>query len=367
MTKIYGFVAEFNPFHNGHKFFIDEIKRKYHPDVLIAVVSGNFVQRGDFAIVDKWSRTKAAINSGVDLVVELPFAYAAEPADLFARGSVNLLHELGISNLVFGTETDLDFENIASKIMKIDTDFIQDYSNSFAQNLNSVYEDAGLDALNHPNQLLGVNYVREILEHGYDIGVDTILRPQDGVSATAIRNNIVNGDNINNLIPDIMQQQFSATKKVFWDDYFALLKYRIQSSSVTELQQIYQMVEGLEYKFIKEIKHSNNFNDFLNSIKSKRYTMARLRRLSLYTLLNIKESEIDSVFENPYLRILGFDSIGKRYLNGLKKKTDMPLITRVGKKESDLLSLDLKVDRIRELVDNKEQDFGRIPIMEGEN
>lgn len=367
MVKIYGFVAEFNPFHNGHKLFIDEIKKKYHPDVLIAVVSGNFVQRGDFAIVDKWSRTDAAIKSGVDLVVELPFAYSVEPANLFAKGSIRLLHDLGINNLVFGTETDLDFANVAAKLLRTDTEFDQNYQDSYARNLNQVYSNAGLDVLNHPNQLLGLNYVQEILANDYEIDVNTVLRRSGGTSATEIRNKINDSQNINKLIPNIMQNHLKASKNVFWDDYFELLKYRIQSSSVTELHDIYQMVEGLEYKFIKEIDKSNNFNDFLDAVKSKRYTRARLRRLSMYTLMNVKSSDINSVFENPYLRILGFDTIGKQYLNALKKSIDIPLITRVGKKESDLLSLELKVDKIRSLVDDREQDFGRIPIMEGEN
>ncbi|WP_125590370.1 nucleotidyltransferase family protein [Companilactobacillus jidongensis] len=367
MVKIYGFVAEFNPFHNGHKLFIDEIKKKYHPDVLIAIVSGNFVQRGDFAIVDKWSRTDAAIKGGVDLVVELPFAYSVEPANLFAKGSIRLLKEIGINNLVFGTETNLDFTTTAEKLLHVNTGFDQRYQDSYAKNLNQVYVDAGVDVLNHPNQLLGLNYVQEILTNDYKIDVNTILRKSGGVSATKIRHNISDGKSINNFITNIMQSHLNRSQNTFWDDYFELFKYRIQSSSVTELHDIYQMVEGLEYKFIKEINKSNNFSGFLDAVKSKRYTRARLRRLSMYTLMNVKTSEVNSVFDNPYLRVLGFDTLGKQYLNTLKKDAKVPIITRVGKKESDFLSLELKVDRIRKLVDDREQDFGRIPIMEGEN
>ena len=93
MTKVYGFVAEFNPFHKGHQLFIEKIKQQYHPDVLIAVMSGNFVQRGDFAILDKWNRAQLAIENGVDLVVELPFAFALEPAQFFAQGALKLLNQ----------------------------------------------------------------------------------------------------------------------------------------------------------------------------------------------------------------------------------------------------------------------------------
>ncbi|WP_125760998.1 nucleotidyltransferase [Companilactobacillus hulinensis] len=367
MAGVYGFVAEFNPFHNGHKIFIDTIKNKYHPDVLIAVVSGNYVQRGDFAIVDKWSRTRMAIANGVDLVVELPFAYAVQPANLFAKGSIKLLNELGIDNLIFGTETDMDFVNLAKQMLKTNTEFEQDYSMSYADNLNFVYSSTGLDVLQHPNQLLGLSYAQEVIKNNYSMSIDTILRSNNEYSATKVRNYINDSANINKLVPDITMHELSAVKKVNWNDYFDLLKYRILSSSPDELHQIYQMVEGLEYKFIKEISNSDNFSDFLMNIKSKRYTLARLKRLCLYTLLNVKQVDIDEVFDSPYLRILGFDDVGQKYLNELKQSCETSLITRVGKKESKLLSLEVKVDRIRALADGQEQDFGKIPIMEGEN
>ena len=133
-----------------------------------------------------------------------------------------------------------------------------------------------------------------------------------------------------------------------------------------ELQQIYQMVEGLENKLKKEIVSSNNFEQFIEQVKSKRYTMARLRRLMLYTLLNVKESEINNVYKNPYLRILGFNSTGQRYLNSLKKN-ELPLITRVGKNEKQTLDLEIRADRIRQLVTDQEQNFGKIPYMKGVN
>ncbi|APX72545.1 nucleotidyltransferase [Companilactobacillus allii] len=366
MAEIYGFVAEFNPFHNGHKIFIDSIKKKYHPDVLIAVVSGNFVQRGDFAIVDKWSRARMAISSGVDLVIELPFAYSVQPADLFAKGSIKLLNELGVNNLVFGTETDLNFKQLATEILKVDTKFVQDYKSSYATNLNDLYKSSGLDILQRPNQLLGLNYVQEIIKNDYNMNVKTILRKADNYSATQIRDHLSNNESISGLVPDITESELDISKSLSWDNYFELLKYQILSSSPQELQQIYQMVEGLEYKFIKEIVNSTDFTDFLMNLKSKRYTLSRLRRLCLYTLLNVKKTEITKVFELPYLRVLGFDDVGKKYLNTLKKNVDVPLITRVGKKESKLLSLEVKVDKIRGIIDDQEQDFGRIPIMEGE-
>ncbi|KRN99782.1 nucleotidyltransferase [Companilactobacillus kimchiensis] len=366
MTNIYGFIAEFNPFHNGHKLFIDSIKQKYHPDVLIAVMSGNFVQRGDFAILDKWDRAQLAVDNGVDLVVELPLAYAVEPAEFFAKGAVELLHLLGIDTLVFGTEEQVDFVDITKKMLQADGEFQQDYQKNSADNLTAYYRSMGIDVSKLPNQLLGLNYVRQIQKHNYDIGVATIKRTANDFSATKIRQLYHQQKSITGLAPEMTQEFLSRQKVVTWSDYFPYLKYQIINSSVIELQQIYQMVEGLENKLKKEIVSSNNFEQFIEQVKSKRYTMARLRRLMLYTLLNVKESEINNVYKNPYLRILGFNSTGQRYLNSLKKN-ELPLITRVGKNEKQTLDLEIRADRIRQLVTDQEQNFGKIPYMKGVN
>jgi len=366
MTKIYGFIAEFNPFHNGHKLFIDSIKQKYHPDVLIAVMSGNFVQRGDFAILDKWDRAQLAIDNGVDLVVELPLAYAVEPAEFFAQGAVKLLQQLGIDTLVFGTENQVDFADITQKILQADNSFQQDYRKTSASNLTDYYQSLGIDIAKLPNQLLGLNYVMQLQKQHSKIDVATIAREKSNFSATRIRNRYSHGESITDLAPEMTQKFLDSQKIVTWDDFFPYLKYQIVNSSAAELRQVYQMVEGLENKLQKEIISSKNFSQFIEQVKSKRYTMARLRRLMIYTLLNVKESEINNVYQNPYLRVLGFDTIGQRYLNSLKKQ-DLNLITRVGKKEKTVLDLEIRADRIRQLVTGQEQNFGKIPYMKGVN
>lgn len=364
--KVYGLIAEFNPFHNGHKLFIDSIKQKYHPDVLIAVMSGNFVQRGDFAVLDKWDRAKLAVEYGVDLVVELPMACAVEPADLFAQGAVKLLQLSGIDTLVFGTEEQVDFTDIAQKLLAADNSFKQDYQQSSATNLTDYYQSIGIDISKLPNQLLGLNYVKQIQEHKFEIAVKTIKRLPNDFSATKIRQCLTTKQSIAELTPPLTQELLNEQQLVTWDDYFPFLKYQITNSSLKELQQIYQMVEGLEYKLKKEIVSSNNFTQFIEQVKSKRYTMARLRRLMIYVLLNVKSSEINNVYKNPYLRILGFNGIGQKYLNTLKK-SDVKLITRVGKNDKDLLDLEIRADRIRQLVTDQEENFGKIPYMKGVN
>lgn len=364
--KVYGLIAEFNPFHNGHKLFIDSIKQKYHPDVLIAVMSGNFVQRGDFAVLDKWDRAKLAVELGVDLVIELPMAYAVEPAELFAQGAVKLLQLAGIDTLVFGTEQPTDFLEIADKINHSDGIFKQDYQQNSATNLTNYYQSLDIDITKLPNQLLGLNYVQQIQQHDFPITVQTILREPSDFSATKIRQRLTANQSVAGLVPSLTQEQLVEQNLVTWDDYFPYLKYRITSSSVTELQSIYQMIEGLEYKLKKEIVSSNNFTQFVEQVKSKRYTMARLRRLMIYVLLNVKATEINNIYKNPYLRVLGFNKVGQKYLNTLKK-TDVKLITRVGKKENELLDLEIKADRVRQLVTGQEENFGKMPYMKGVN
>ena len=362
--RVYGFIAEFNPFHNGHKLFIDKIKQKYHPDVLIAVMSGNFVQRGDFAVLDKWQRAKIAIENGVDLVIELPFAYAVQPAQYFASGAIKLLNTLSVDKIVFGSESDLDFQALANKSLQLDGKFQQDYSQSSATNLTDFYRYNGLVVTHDPNQLLGLNYARSIVENHYDIGIETIIRKRDDYSATSIRQLFSEQKDFSDLVPSETWSAFQKERSVSWDDFFNYLKFQILSHSETELRQDYQMVEGLEYKLKKELDSSQNFTEFIERVKSKRYTMARLRRLMIYTLLNVKESEIKNVYQNPYLRVLGFDQVGQKYLNFLKQN-DQTFITRVGKKEKTALELELRADSIRQLVDFSEQNFGRIPYMKG--
>ncbi|MFC6175853.1 nucleotidyltransferase [Companilactobacillus huachuanensis] len=363
--KVYGLIAEFNPFHNGHKLFIDSIKQKYHPDVLIAVMSGNFVQRGDFAVLDKWDRARLAVEYGVDLVVELPTAYAVEPADLFAQGAVKLLQQADIDTLFFGTEEQIDFASIAQKLLAVDNSFKQNYQQNSATNLTDYYQSVGINVSKFPNQLLGLNYVKQIQRHDFEISVQTIKRLPSDFSATKIRQRLVDKKTFDQLTPDLTQELLNKRNLVTWDDYFPYLKYQITNSTLEELRQIYQMVEGLEYKLKKEIVKSKNFTQFIEQVKSKRYTMARIRRLMIYVLLNVKSSEINNVYNNPYLRILGFNENGQKYLNILKKSSNVKLITKVGKNEKNLLDLEIRADRIRQLVTDQEENFGKIPYMKG--
>jgi predicted nucleotidyltransferase len=369
MAKIFGLVAEFNPFHNGHKIFIDQIRKKYHPDVLIAVMSGNFVQRGDFAVLDKWQRAKIAVENGIDIVVELPFSGAVQPANIFAEQSVKILHALGVTDIVFGTEETMDFENHAQMILNSQTNFDQDFDKSYAENLNDSLQGIGIDTRQKPNQLLGLNYTLAIMKSSYIMKSHSILRVKSQYSATRVRE-LLNSEeelSLGKLVPKNSLFALKNNSILTWNDFYPFLRYKVLTNSTNELQLTYQMVEGLNFKVKKETEHTHNFNELLFAIKSKRYTLARIRRLLMYVLMNVNTEEMTSALDNLYLHILSFNEVGQQYLNRIKKNIEVPLITKVGKTENELLNLQLRVDNVRKMIDGKEQNFGVIPYIKGEN
>lgn len=366
--KVFGLVAEFNPFHNGHQRFIEQIHTKYHPDVLIAVMSGNFVQRGDFAILDKHTRAKIAVDNGVDLVIELPFAKAVQPANIFAEKAVELLHLIGVTDIVFGTEESIDFRK-ASRILQEDEPFEQDFHQNYAENFNRLMDASGIDTTNKPNQLLGINYVHSIIEHNWPIEEHFMIRLSAGFSATKIRNDLLGGIDLSldKSIPKSSTIFFKSNELMNWEKFFPYLRYNILSKSWDELQLIYQMVEGLEYKIKKELTNADSFDELSQAVKSKRYTLARIRRLLMYVLLNVSDSEMKTALETDYLQVLAFDQVGQQYLSAQKKQLEIPLITRVGKTEAANMPLSIKVDKIYQMINQHEQNFGVIPYIKEEN
>ncbi|MBD5429903.1 nucleotidyltransferase [Lactobacillus sp.] len=381
---VVGIVAEYNPFHSGHEFLLNQARLVAGNDPIIVMMSGNYVQRGQMAIMDKWSRAKAALASGADLVFELPFSFAVQPADIFAGGSVKLLHDLGAQDLVFGVEdANLNFSYLAQKISQIPQgrfDF-KDYTQTYATQYNQMVASEVGHEVNQPNLMLAIAYAvaSQSLEnplnlhpiHRIGSGHDDILMRENIVSsATSIRNYILHHQDgdlsaLKNIVPkqELLQLE---KQKVYpnWNLLYKFLKYRIESSSVEELRKIYQMSEGLEYKMKEEIHEAFDFTDFLRRIKSKRYTYARLRRLCLYTLLNIQSDELFASFDNISTMLLGYSTRGRNYLKKMRKDFEVPVISKVDKKgaSSGTLALQVKTDRLFEQVMGVDQNFGRFPI-----
>lgn len=390
--KACGIVAEYNPFHKGHAYQIEELRANSDADVVIAVMSGNYLQRGEPAILDKWTRTQMALAGGVDLVVELPVMWSIQPADFFAKGALEILSALNIDYLSFGTEDGKrsDFLEAASFMIENEKQIAQQLQQNDSMNLPYAKKMENillkmnpkfpLD-LQSPNIQLGLAYQKEILKSGLkdeieiipvkrkgsDYHEETIASQTTIASATALRKAVFSEKMIDPYIPDISYRYFKEKmeEKVSWEDYFPYLKYQLIVKSEAELREIYQMTEGLENRLKSLIIESTNFEEFIRKVKTKRYTQTRLQRLFMYVLLNIKKTDVDLAFNNkPTIRILGFNQIGRTYLNQEKNKISRPIVSNVNQQTKGYLNYDIKAGNIYRLGNHliEKQDFTRMPI-----
>jgi predicted nucleotidyltransferase len=387
--KSCGIIVEYNPFHNGHLYHAQRARELSQAEVVIAVMSGNFLQRGEPAIVDKWTRAKAALLHGVDLVIELPFAYSVQSADYFAKGGIKLLQALACDAVCFGTDqsTAFDYAAFGSFVKDNQASIDQAYQRiknngmSYPQQMTAVfrqlYSEIGLD-FSTPNHILGLSYAKENAAYERPMTLYPLAREQAGyhdatiypqfASATAIRQAI--GDNqfkkIAPVLPTWMFETLQQTPNVTWENYWPLLKYKLLSTSPIELQRIYQMKEGIEYRLQEAAKTADSFQSFITLAKTKRYTWTRLQRLAVYLLNNVTQAEIKAVWSNSYLQVLGFTEKGKQYLREHKKTITLPIIAKVSKEVGQQMALAIRADRLYQLgaPEINEQNFGRFPLRE---
>lgn len=381
--KSVGIIVEYNPFHNGHAYHAKMARKLTGAEVVIAVMSGNFLQRGEPAIVDKWLRAEAALHNGVDLVIELPVAWSLQAADYFAKGGVKLLQALNCENLCFGTEdaTAFDYQGFGrfawEEQEQVDAAFqqITDQKMTYPQKMNQVYQ-ALFPSLQlsgeTPNHILGLTYAKENASYEHPMKLWPLQRQgaayhnqeltQEFASATGIRRALQQGQEVNDWVPKetavaLRQQQ------VIWEALWPFLRYRLLASRKSDLQGIYQMVEGLESRLRTAAQTTSDFQDFLAQVKSKRYTWTRIQRLLCYTLLNITEDEMQGAWASPSLRVLGYTKQGKAYLHQHKKSLGLPLVSKIGQETSMEQVLTKRSDQLYRLGDVRvpEQNIGRFP------
>lgn len=385
--KSCGIIVEYNPFHNGHQYHAKMAREMSGAEVVIAVMSGNFLQRGEPAIIDKWTRAREALAYGVDLVIELPFAYAVQSADYFAAGGIKLLHALHCEALCFGTDkqSEMDYERFGHFVKKHQTEINQQYQviknngMSYPQQMTEVfrrlYPNSDLD-FSSPNHILGLSYAKENANYEKPMKLYPLKREQAGfhdtniyqnfASATAIRQAVFSDElaQITQVLPEEVAIDLVNSPTVSWEAYWPLLKYKLISSSIIELQEIYQMKEGIEYRLQEAAKASDSFQMFMEQAKTKRYTWTRLQRLATYILTNVRQQEIEDTWKYSHLQVLGFTEQGQRFLREEKKNLVLPLITKVSKKLNSQLTLDIRSNQVYQLGDERilEQSFGRFPI-----
>jgi len=370
-----GLIVEYNPFHNGHLYHVNQAKKKTSADCIIAVMSGSFLQRGEPAIIDKFYRTKAALRSGVDLVLELPYAFAVQSSQLFAKGAVNILSEIGAESLCFGSESGhiSHFISTYTYFKEKESDY-QYYLKkalntglSFPEASKKAYYNIGLANmpidLSKPNNILGFSYVKRILEQKLPIKPLTIKRISSQyhekeinssiASATGIRdrlfkdNNLYSNDIIGTMPKETMTQlqlyKKEATLWHNWEKYFPFVYYRVLTMNAKELADIHGVDEGLEYRILNTVKQATSFNNWLQMIKTKRYTWTRIQRMFVHLLTNTKKSDLNTIHELesiPYIRLLGATKRGREYLNIRKNDMSIPIISSLSRDQDPLLSIE---------------------------
>ena len=358
-----GIICEYNPFHNGHLYHLNKVKELYKDDPIILILSGNFTQRGDFSIIDKWKKTEIALKMGIDLVVELPFPFATQSADFFSYGSITLLEKLKVNKLVFGSECDSieDLKTIAKcqienkdfdKLVKVYSKFGYNYPTAVN---NSIYDLTG-KTVSTPNDLLGVSYIKTILENKYNIEPVIIKRTNDYhdeslttiSSATSIREALKRGENIEKAVPEAVIPYLNNLH--FKENYFSLLKYKI----ITEKDlSIYQTVdEGIEKRIKKVINECDSYEELINKLKTKRYTYNKISRMLLHILTGFTKEMANDMKKIEYVRILGFSDNGKKYLNQIKKEVDVEILSKFVRGNKFLL-FELETTKIYELPLNE--------------
>lgn len=377
--KAVGLVTEYNPFHNGHLYHLQQAKQLTHADVSIAVMSGNFVQRGEPAILDKWTRANEALANGVDLVIELPVAVAVQPAHLFANGALRLLDTLQVTDLVFGSEhPQWDFNKLVAAQNKFQSQEFTKFNATYATQFNQQLEAQTGISLTESNDILAFGYTQAKLALNSPINLHPILRQGAGyksadlptqesfASASAIRLAAINQDpRLNEFVSTQTINDLTNTEyHVSWTRLYPLLRYQLTQAPISYLQQIYQMSEGLEYRLKQAAENADTFIEFMKAAKSKRYTYSRLQRVCLYTLLQITTGEMQRCYNQLYLRVLGFNTVGQQYLHELKKQLKLPLITKMDVDlKQGLLNLDYRAGKLYEQMSHVEQDMRRKPVI----
>lgn len=324
-----GIICEYNPFHRGHRFQIQETRRRLGDDTaIVCLMSGNYVQRGEPAIFDKWTRAESAIHGGADLVLELPLTIAVNAAGYFAFGAVQCLHALGgVDSLSFGSERgDLDALQTAAALLEspdFDPALRQQLAagHSFARARELALKALGGDGtlLQTPNNALGVDYLRSLLQLGSSIQPFTVPRDETQATASDLRAMLLRGDCKGNYL----DSQGKALHSLEYGQRAMLAVLR--SATQTQFQQMPFGSEGLWSKVMKAVQKETTLEEILTACKSKRYAYARLKRMLLCLYLGLTGEDLQRPV--PYLRVLAFNGRGRELLRRFQSTSRLPLIS----------------------------------------
>ncbi len=371
--KICAIICEFNPFHNGHKYLLEAAKDLSGCDMLLCIMSGSFTQRGDITVLDKATRARHAVLCGADAVIELPVAFTVAPAEVFAKGAIQILKSVPeVHALAFGCENPEANFNKAARILITESEQFKQILNeklsggeSYIKSYAASFEACGGDGalLSHPNNILGVEYTKAILRTGAEISVVPVKRKGQGFkdkafgdgfsSAQAIRSNIC-AEEVKQNVPGCVfkdLKDFTTEKALFGE----LLRFKLLCSSEENLRRIYGCSEGLENKLLKH--YGLPFDKFVKTAAGKRYTESRIKRILLANLIGLYSDDCEKYLSGQlYIKPLAIkkeradailSALSKSDFPLLLKRKDIKLLTKTAK---NCLKSDIFADKIRNFI-----------------
>ena len=372
-----GIIAEFNPLHSGHKYLIDQAKNiieKNGGGEIVCVMSEFFTQRGEVAIVDGYIRAAEAVRAGCDMVIALPYLASVAYSDDFAKKSIEILSNSGITHLIFGTEdTSIEtFEEIYNKQQNITE--VQ-YRELLKQGYNFATINSKILGLQNdiPNFILAYSYYKNIRKYaphskllpgkreGQGLNKEEVEDKQF-LSATAIRKNI-NNSVVSNYLSKEMIENIRASKILSEEDFFDLIKYKILSLGKVGLKNIYDVNEGLENRIYDMANIADNYQELVNSISTKRYSKKKIQRILLHILTNTTKADYNEFFGTKVFRILAAKEDKASIIREINNQSNITLVPVLNSKTSGYFVHDIKVSRIYNLKAQQEDIFRKNIIL----
>lgn len=350
-----GVVAEYNPFHKGHEYQLKRARELSECDGIVVVMSGNFVQRGEPAIIDKFRRAEAAVYGGADLVIELPMPFSSQNAEMFASAAIKELKKLPVNNLSFGCENadinlmkEIAYLQLSDKFNEAIQGEIRkgiSYPKALSNATSSSLGEEAFKIASSPNNVLAIEYIKSTLKHNLSWNLVPVERMgkehNDSIatgfydSATAIRKVLLNSSHNHVSVPPKSREiisEFYHTHKKFnsLNNYLELLHYKIIELGPEKLNNIYEVTEGLNNKIYSNVFLHDNINDFIMSLKSKRYTYSKLRKVLLNILLEITDEDIKYFMstDTDYIKVLAFNDTGRKIIKEAKNNYETVVINR---------------------------------------
>lgn len=404
--KITGIITEYNPFHLGHEYHLNASLVKSKGDALVCIMSGNYVQRGLPAMVDKWTRTEIALAGGVDLVIELPTIFSISSAEFFSFGAISTLNAMNvIDEVCFGSEYgDCEFLYKVAEIFQKEPPFykslLKEYlekglpfatarSHSVIKYLTTHITEEKVDILKNllssSNNILGIEYCKSLIKCKSNIKPSTIKREGGDynsldfnykfASASAIRKSLLEKGNLEDVRRYLPSYSYNILEKYIADGFcftnddrlFSYVKYKLISNPEI-LKHIPEAKEGLNNKILKELPKVNNLNELILAVKSKRYTYTRISRILCSVFLDVDEDILKLRNDTPkYIRVLGFNEKGKKILKEVKDRSSVNIITKLPRKVEDkMLKFDINSTNLYSLLNNKikiNHDYLQSPII----